>query len=92
MATYILFGKYTQESLKAVNSKRTDKAAAILKQYGGEMKAGYALLGKSDLALVVELPDNQQALRASVALTKALGIGFQTVPAIPVAEFDKLIG
>jgi uncharacterized protein with GYD domain len=92
MATYILFGKYTQDSLKGINPKRTEKAAAILKQYGGALKAGYALLGKSDLALVVDLPDNPQAMKASVALTKALGIGFQTVPAIPIAEFDKLIG
>jgi uncharacterized protein with GYD domain len=92
MATYILFGKYTQESLKAINAKRTDKAAAILKQNGGELKDGYALLGKSDLALIVELPDNQRAVKTSIALTKAFGIGFQTVPAISLAEFDKLLG
>ena len=91
MATYLMFGRYTVEGLKAISAERTDKAAALLKKYGGELKAGYALLGKDDLVLVVELPGAEQAIKASIALTKLTGIAFTTSPAVTVAEFDKLV-
>ena len=82
MATYLMFGCYTVEGLKAISAERTDKAAALLKKYGGELKAGYAVLGEDDLVLVVELPGTEQAIKASIALTKLTGIAFTTAPAI----------
>lgn len=42
--------------------------------------------------MIVEFPGVGEAIRASVALNKALGIAFSTVPAIRVEEFDKLVG
>jgi uncharacterized protein with GYD domain len=66
MATYLMFGKYSTESLKAVSAKRTDKASELIKKHGGKLKAGYALLGDVDLVLVVELAGNDQALKESV--------------------------
>jgi uncharacterized protein with GYD domain len=90
MATYVMVGSYTMDGLKGITADRTDKAAATLKKYGGELKAGYALLGKDDLLLVVELPGAEQAVKASIALSKLTGIAFTTSPAISVAEFDKL--
>lgn len=55
------------------------------------MKSGYALLGKTDLVLVVELPDVGQAMKTSVALSKLLGISFTTSPAVSFDDFDKLM-
>ncbi len=45
MATYFMFGKYSMEAVKAISTKRTDDAVTLIKQNGGELKAGYALLG-----------------------------------------------
>ena len=59
--------------------------------HGGALKAGYALLGDKDLVLVVEFPGTDKAMKASVALSKLLGIGFTTAPAVSVEDFDKLI-
>jgi uncharacterized protein with GYD domain len=92
MATYLMFGKYSTESLKAVSAKRTDKASELIKKHGGKLKAGYALLGDVDLVLVVELAGNDQALKASAALAKQLGISFSTRPAVSLDSFDKLMG
>lgn len=91
MSTFILFGKYTTEALKGISAKRTEKATRLIQKYGGEVKAIYALLGPHDLALIAEFPGINEALQASVALTKLTGIGFTTSPAIPVEEFDKLV-
>jgi uncharacterized protein with GYD domain len=87
-----MFGKYSVESAKSISAKRTDQSLALIKKYGGELKAGYALLGKVDLVLVVDLPDTEHAMQASAALTKLLGISFTTSPAISFEQFDKLIG
>jgi uncharacterized protein with GYD domain len=92
MATYFMFGKYSKDSVKAISAKRTDRAAALIKENGGELKEGYALLGDYDLVLIVDLPDTEHAMQTSVALSGLLGISFSTTPAISVADFDKLVG
>ena len=74
MATYMMFGKYSQESVKKISARRTDKAAELINKYGGEIKSGYALLGETDLVLIVELPDTEQAMKVSVGLSKLLGV------------------
>ncbi len=91
MATYLMFGKYSSEAVKAMNARRTDKAIALIKQNGGELKAGYALLGSIDLVLVLDLPDTEHAMKTSADLSKLLGISFSTAPAVSVEEFDKLM-
>ncbi len=63
----------------------------MIEKYGGKLTAGFALLGDKDLVLLVELPDTEQAMKASVALSKMLGISFSTYPAVSVAAFDKLM-
>jgi len=40
--------------------------------------------------LVVELPSTEQAMKASIALSKLTGIAFTTLPAVSMADFDKL--
>jgi uncharacterized protein with GYD domain len=91
MATYFMFGKYSAEAMKGMSADRTEKAAALVKKYGGEVKSAYALLGEHDLVLIVELPDTGQAMKTSVALSKLTGIAFTTSPAVSVEEFDKMM-
>lgn len=92
MSTYLMFGKYGMEAVKAISAKRTEKTLTLIKQNGGEFKAGYALLGDIDLVLIVDLPDSEHAMRTSAALSKLLGISFSTAPAVGVEEFDKFMG
>ena len=92
MATYFMFGKYSPEGMKGISAGRTTKTLALIKKHGGELRAGYALLGDVDLVLIVDLPDTAQAMKTSAALTKLLGVSFSTAPAVSVEEFDKLMG
>lgn len=91
MATYLMFGKYGMEAVKAISAERTEQSMALIKQNGGEFKAGYALLGDIDLVLIVDLPDTEHAMKTSAALSNLLGIAFSTAPAVSVADFDKLM-
>lgn len=90
MATYLMFGKYSQDSIKLISPKRSDKSIELVKKYGGEVKAGYAMLGKYDLLLILESPDLEHAMKTSVGLSKMLGISFTTQPAVSMEEFDRL--
>ena len=91
MATYLMFGKYSIDALGKISPARTKSAASLIKDNGGDIKAGYALLGERDLVLVVEFPGPQNAMKASIALAKQLGIAFTTTPAVSIEDFDKLI-
>lgn len=91
MATYLMFGKYSKDSIGQISAARTKSAAAAIGDCGGQLKSGYALLGEKDLVLIAELPSTEAAMKASVALSNLLGIGFTTAPAVTVDEFDKLL-
>ncbi len=92
MATYLLFGKYSLDSIKEISDERRLKAIDEIKKNGGKLTAGYALLGEHDLVLIVDLPSTEQAVKTSVALARLLGISFTTSPAVSIEEFDKLVG
>jgi uncharacterized protein with GYD domain len=91
MATFVMFGKYSAEAVKEISAERTEKAAALIKKHGGELKSGYVLLGEKDLVLIVELPGTEQAMKTSLALTNLLGISFTTAPAVSIKDFDKMM-
>ena len=90
MATFVLFGKYSESAIKGISPARTKKANSIIAKLGGKIISFYALMGKQDLMLVVELPGIEEAMKASVALARASGISFTTSPAVTVEMFDKL--
>ena len=92
MSTYFLFGKYSLDSMKEISAKRSEKSIALIKEFGGVLKAGYALLGDVDLILIVDLPDTEAAMKLSLGLARMLGVSFQTAPAVTFEEFDKLAG
>ena len=91
MATYLMFGSYTIDSVKKISAQRTDDAEDLIKKHGGKLKGGYATLGEDDIVLIVELKDAERAMQVSVALSKLLGIAFTTAPAVTIEEFDKLM-
>ncbi len=91
MATYLMFGRYSQDSVEKISAKRTDEANELIKKNGGSVKGGYALLGENDLVLMVDFPDVSAAVKSSVELSKHLGISFSSSPALSIEEFDRLI-
>ena len=91
MSTYFMFGKYSLEAIKEMSVERTDKIVGLIKKLGGEVNSMYALLGEKDLVFIVNFPKVEQAIKASVALSKLTHISFTTSQAVTVAEFDKMI-
>lgn len=92
MAKFLLLGKYSQEAIKGISTERTNKAVSLIERAGGKVNSMLALLGNYDLALIVDLPGNSEAMKTSIALTELTGISFVSSPAITVEEFDKIAG
>jgi uncharacterized protein with GYD domain len=90
MATFFMFGNYNADAAKDISINRTEQAMETVRQLGGEVNGMYALLGEYDLLFCVQLPDVEQAMKASVALTKLTGIAFKSCPAVKVEVFDRL--
>lgn len=90
MATFLMFGKYSADAVGGISAERTKEASELIKKHGGKMKEAYALLGATDLVLIVDLPDVKAAAKVSITLSRLTGIGFTTSPAIAVADFDEL--
>ncbi len=90
MATFFMFGNYTMEGVKQMSTERTKKIIDVIEKFGGKMNSMHALLGQNDLVFIADLPDNDAAMKASVALAQMTGIAFSTSPAVTVEEFDKL--
>jgi uncharacterized protein with GYD domain len=84
-------GKYSLDSIKHISAQRTEQSIELIKKNGGELKSGYALLGETDLVLIVEFPDTERAMKTSVGLSKMLGISFTTAPAVTLGDFDKMM-
>jgi uncharacterized protein with GYD domain len=91
MATFFMFGSYTADAIKDLSIERTQLAIDEIKKLGGEMKAMHALLGEYDLLFCVELPGIDDAMKASVNLTRLTGISFTSCPAITVEAFDQIV-
>lgn len=92
MSTFIMTGKYSAEAVKKIAGERTLEADEIVRKCGGTIVAAYATLGKIDILVITEFPDISSAMKASIGLTQALGISFATMPALPIEDFDKLVG
>ncbi|NIM96623.1 MAG: GYD domain-containing protein [candidate division Zixibacteria bacterium] len=91
MATFLMFGKYSPEAFRGIGAERTQEVGNLIKKFGGELKSLHALLGEKDLVGIVTFPGIEEAMMASVALTKLTGISFTTSPAVTVEEFDKMM-
>ena len=92
MATFFMFGTYSADALRKISPARTDQARQAIEELGGEVKGIYALLGEYDLVFIVDLPNTTDAMKASVALGQLTGVTFKTSAAMPVEEFDNIVG
>ena len=77
--------------MKSISPERTEKAVELIEQNGGKVISMYAVMGEHDLVLTLDLPDQDSALKTSIALKQLTGITFTTSPVVEVEKFDRLI-
>ena len=90
MATFFMYGKYSQEAIKGISADRTKKALDAIVKAGGKVNSMYAMLGKYDIVLIADFPGVTDVMKASIALNKLTNIAFKSFPAVTIEEFDKI--
>lgn len=92
MSIFLMFGKYSPESIKNISRRRTTQARDVITQNGGKIISMYAVMGEHDLVFTIDFKSADTAMATSAALYKLTGIHFTTSPVVDVEQFDKLIG
>ena len=93
MPTYISLVNFTQQGIQNIKESpaRLDAAKKAFKAMGGELKHFYLTLGRYDIVLIGEHPNDETAARAALATTSMGNVRTETFRAFTEEEYRKLI-
>jgi uncharacterized protein with GYD domain len=91
MPYYVVLSKLTDKGRKTIkdNPERIFEVNKELEKMGIKVKEQYALLGPYDFVNIIEAPDNETVLKASIELGSRGSSHPLTLAAIPVSDFVK---
>jgi uncharacterized protein with GYD domain len=93
MATYVSLLKYTQkgaESIKTVPA-RIDAARQAAKKVGADIKQIYLVMGRYDVVVISEAPDDETAAKLALATGMQGNVQSETLRAFSESEFKKIV-
>ena len=92
MAKYLVKASYTTQGAQGVQSaggtSRRDAVAKMAEGLGGSLESFYFGFGETDAYVVLDLPDNQAAAAASIAVNVAGGASSEVVVLLTPEEID----
>lgn len=93
MPTYITLVRWTQQGIQNIkeSSARLDAAKQAFKAMGAELKEIYLVMGRYDLVVIGEVPDDETVAKLSLAIGAAGNIRTETLRAFSEDEFLKII-
>jgi len=94
MPTYVALASYTQKGIENVKEtpKRLDAFKEALKKAKGELKSFYLTMGRYDIVLTYELPDDEAAAKVALTLGSLGNIRTETLRAFTEGEYRKIVG
>lgn len=93
MPTYISLLHYTQQGITSAKNgpARLDAAKEAYRKAGGEVKGFYLTMGRYDIVLVAELPNDEAVAKLALGLGAAGNVRSETFRAFTEAEYRKVI-
>lgn len=92
MAKFLVKASYTTEGVKGVQSaggtSRRDVVTKMAEGLGGRLESFYFAFGETDAYVVLDLPDNQTAAAASIAVNSSGGATSEVVVLLTPEEMD----
>ncbi len=92
MARFLVKASYTAEGAKGLQSaggtSRRDAVAKMAEGLGGSVESFYFAFGATDAYVVLDLPDNESAMAASIAVNAAGAASSEVVVLLTPDEFD----
>ena len=93
MATYISLLRYTQQGIGKIKDspQRIDAAKQVFSSLGAEIKEAYLVMGRYDLVVITEAPDDETAAKASLAVRSQGNVKTETLRAFTEEEYQSII-
>jgi uncharacterized protein with GYD domain len=94
MATYVSLVRYTEQGIRSIKESpgRLDAAKKLFQSAGGELKQFYLAMGKYDLVLIAEAPDDETAARVALSLGALGNVRTETMRVFDEAAFRRIVG
>ena len=93
MATYISLIKLTQQGVTSIKDgpARLDAGKDTLKSFGSELKAFYLTMGRYDIVVISEAPDDAAAAKVALAVGSAGNVTTETLRAFTEDEYREIV-
>ena len=93
MPTYISLIQYTQKGIEKIKESpaRLDHAKKGYEAAGGKIKDFFLVMGKYDIVIVADLPNDEAVARLALTLGSSGNIRTQTMRAFNEAEYRKIV-
>ena len=94
MPKYIVMASWTDQGIKNIKDSpsRVDAARAMAKKAGCTMGDFYMTIGKADMLIVFDAPDDEAMAKCNLALAMGGNVRTTTMKAFTEAEYRKIIG
>ncbi len=95
MPKYLVSGSYSAEGLRGLQkekaSGRRQAVTAAIEGVGGKVEALYFSLGKEDVYLIVDMPDNASVAALGIAVSATGLVRTRTTALMTVEEVDQAL-
>ena len=94
MPTFITLIHSTQQGMQNIKESptRLEAAKKAFKAMGGELKHFYLVMGRYDMVVIGEAPDDETAAKLSLAIGSQGAIRTETMRAFTEEEYRKIVG
>jgi uncharacterized protein with GYD domain len=93
MPTYIVLGQFTEQGIRNVKdtSKRANAAKQLAKKLGAKVLDLYWTIGRYDVALILEAPDDETMVAFGLNSGKLGNVRTETLRAFTQAEINQIL-
>lgn len=93
MPTYVSLVRYTDQGVRNIKESpaRLDAAKKAFQAAGGELKQFFLLMGKYDICIISEGPNDETAGKIALSLASLGNVRTETFRAFTESEYRKLI-
>ncbi|RXT53006.1 GYD family protein [Bosea sp. Tri-44] len=93
MTTYIMLLNWTDQGARKLKDSpaRLDTAKQALKDMGGDFKAFFMTMGRYDMVVICEAPDDAVQARFCLQLAMLGNVRTETLKAFPEAAYREII-
>ena len=96
MPKYLISANYTPQGIAGVRAKgakaRVDAISAMLEPLNGRIESFHFAFGDTDVFTVIDLPDDEAAAAATLAINSSGVVSTRTTKLLTVEQIDAALG